>query len=155
VRTGLENEVRTVGPGRFNAAIGRIEAAVVEACAVHAEWPERVRAGIAAALDFALADPAAARVLVIDSRSTGSDGGGEYTELIDRFADLLAAGAPRSRRLPGSSDRSVISVIAAIVSCHIRAGTVDSLGKGDPDLVFLALLPYVGFAEASRWSTSL
>ena len=75
--------------------------------------------------------------------------------MIKRFAALLADGAPRSERLPASSDESVVWVIAAIVSCHVRAGTVDLLGDSDPDLVFLALLPYVGFAEACRWSSAV
>ncbi len=102
-----------------------------------------------------VANPGAARALTIDSRSGGTGQDGDYAEMIGRFAALLGAGAPRGDRLPGSSDRSVVSVIAAIVSCHVRAGTVEQLGKGDPDLVFLALLPYLGFAEASRWSAAL
>jgi hypothetical protein len=155
------------GPGKetpaavtddFESAIARIESAVVDACGQAVEWPARITAGIGAALDFMIANPAAARALTIDSRSAGTGGtgqDGDYAEMIDRFAALLGAGAPRADRLPASSDRSVVGVIAAIVSCHVRAGTVEQLGKGDPDLVFLALLPYLGFAEASRWSAAL
>jgi hypothetical protein len=155
VRGGLGDRTRTAAANDFESAIARIESAVVDACDQSADWPARITAGIGAALHFMIANPAAARALAIDSRSGGTGQDGDYAEMIARFAALLGAGAPRSDRLPASSDRSVVSVIAAIVSCHVRAGTVDSLDKGDPDLVFLALLPYLGFAEASRWSASL
>jgi hypothetical protein len=154
----LGKETRAAAAADFESAIARIESAVVDACDQALDWPDRIAAGIAAALDFMVADPAAARALTIDSRSAGTGGtgqDGDYAEMIGRFAALLGADAPRSDRLPGSSDRSVVSVIAAIVSCHVRAGTVEQLGKGDPDLVFLALLPYLGYAEASRWSGTL
>jgi hypothetical protein len=153
VRPKLELERPVTGPEPFGAAIERVEQAVLASCGEQREWPARIAAGIGAAVDFLIANPAAARTLTVDSRSGGGDDS-DYLEMIARFAGLLSDGAPRSERLPASSDRSVVTVIAAIVSCHVRAGTIDSLG-GDPDLVFLALLPYVGFAEAARLSTSL
>jgi hypothetical protein len=139
----------------FGSAIARIERAVVESCDQQAEWPARIATGINAAIKFMVANPAAARALAIDSRSREEEGDAGYAEMIGRFAGLLGAGAPRSERLPASSDESIVTLIAAIVSCHVRAGTVDSLSSRDPDLVFLALLPYVGFAEACRRSASV
>jgi hypothetical protein len=144
-----------VAADTFGSAIARIERAVVESCDEHAEWPARIAAGINSAIDFMVANPAAARVLAVKSRSGEEEGDAGYIEMIDRFAGLLGAGAPRSERLPASSDESIVTLIAAILSCHVRAGTVDALSNRDPDLVFLALLPYVGFAEACRWSTAL
>jgi hypothetical protein len=143
------------GVDTFESAFARVEQTVVASCARHEEWPARIAGGINALIEFLIANPDAARALAIDSRSGGPGEDGDYLEMIARFAALLGDGAPRSERLPGSSDRSVVSVIAAIVSCHVRAGTIDSLGEGDPDLVFLALLPYVGFADACRWSANL
>jgi hypothetical protein len=138
----------------LEAAIVKMESAVAAGCSSRVEWPARIAAGINAAIEFMVADPAAARTLAIDSRALESRGSAGYPEMIGRFADLLGAGAPRSERLPASSDESVVWVIAAIVGCHVRAGTVEALAEGDPDLVFLALLPYVGFAEAARWATA-
>ena len=145
---------RTAGD-TFGSAIARMERAVVESCDEQAEWPARITAGINSAIDFMVANPAAARALAVRSRSCEEEGDAGYVEMIDRFAGLLGAGAPRSERLPASSDESIVTLIAAIVSCHVRAGTVETLCNRDPDLVFLALLPYVGFAEACRWSGTL
>jgi hypothetical protein len=139
----------------FESAIAEIEGAVVESCAAHSEWPARIAAGINGAIEFAISNPAVARKLAVDSRAVAPPEGSTYPEMIQRLSALLGAGAPRSERLPASSDESIVWVIAAIVSCHVRSGTVDSLAEGDPDLVFLALLPYVGFAEACRWSATL
>ena len=138
----------------FGSAIARMERAVVESCDQEADWPARIAAGINSAIDFMVANPAAARALAVQSRTGEEEGDAGYVEMIDRFAGLLGAGAPREERLPASSDESIVTLIAAIVSCHVRAGTVDALSNRDPDLVFLALLPYVGFTEACRRSTA-
>ena len=149
----IYEEPRAAGD-TFGSAITRMKRAVVESCDAQAEWPARIAAGINSAIDFMVANPAAARALAVQSRSGEEEGDAGYVEMIDRFAGLLGAGAPREERLPASSDESIVTLIAAIVSCHVRAGTVDALSNRDPDLVFLALLPYVGFAEACRWSTA-
>ena len=101
---GLGKETRTAAADDFESAIARIESAVVDACEQAVDWPARITAGIGAALDFMIANPAAARALTIDSRSAGTGGtgqDGDYAEVIGRFAALLGAGAPRADRLPG------------------------------------------------------
>lgn len=155
-RAGLEDlgEGSRAGAATSGSAITRIERAVADSCAREAEWPARVSAGLHAAIAFLNANPGAARTLATDSRS-GVEGDAAYDGMIGRFAFMLADGAPLSDRLPGASERSIVTVIVGVITCHIRAGTIDTLAKGDPDLVFLALLPYLGFAEASRWSTHL
>ena len=142
------------GAATSESAITRIERAVADSCVLEAEWPAKVSAAILAAIEFLIANPAAARALATDLRS-GGKGDAEYEEMIARFAVLLADGAPLSDHLPAAGERSIVTVIVGVITCHIRAGTIDTLAKGDPDLVFLALLPYLGFAEASRWSTHL
>ena len=139
----------------FEAAVAAFEAEVLASCAPELEWPARIAAGIRAALAFAAANPEAARALTIDSRADESEEADDYLEMIGRFADLLGRDAPQGQRLPASSDRAVVSAIATIVSSHLRAGTIDRLLSGDTDMVFLVLLPYVGFNEASRWSVQI
>jgi len=138
----------------FETVFAEVEQVMMGACAEEQEWPAQIARGITAAIDFLAENPRAAKTLTVDSRS-GAGEQSDYPAMIGRFAALLGDSAPSSQRLPASSDHSVVAVIAAIVSCHVRAGTIDSLSEGDPDLVFLALLPYAGFAEASRWSASV
>src|SRR4051794_39396634 len=107
--TAVGNEAGAERPRRegetFGAAIARAEQAVVESCGQEQEWPARIASGIGAVIDFLIANPAAARALTIDSRSGTAE---DYLEMITRFAGLLSDGAPRSERLPASSDRSVV-----------------------------------------------
>jgi hypothetical protein len=138
----------------FDAAVAAIEAAIVDHCAPELEWPARIAAGIRAALAFTAANPDAARALMIDSRVDESEEAGDYLRMIGRFAEMLGQQAPHAQRLPASSDRAVVSAIATIVSSHVRAGTIERLANGGTDMIFLVLLPYVGFEEASRWSGS-
>lgn len=135
----------------FEDAAAEVETAVLHSCARQREWPARIAAGIRAAVEFAAEHPDAARALTIDSRA-GEPEGDAYFEMVARFAAMLRAGAPRPEALPASSDRAVVNAIASIISHHVRSGQCERLGHGDPDLVFLALLPYLGFAEAIRWS---
>jgi hypothetical protein len=136
----------------FDTAAADFEAAIVAHCAPDLEWPARIAAGVRAALAFAAANPDAARALMVDSRADESEEVGDYLRMIGRLAKMLGRQAPEGRRLPASSDRAVVSAIATIVSSHVRAGTIERLASGGTDMIFLVLLPYVGFEAASRWS---
>jgi hypothetical protein len=149
-----QTPLRETHPYSFETAVDELESAVVAPCEPELEWPARIAAGIRAALAFAAANPAAARALTVDSRLDESGEGDDYVRMIGRFAALLGESAPPAERLPASSDKAVVSAIAMIVSHHVRAGTAERLSQEDTDMIFLVLLPYVGFHEASRWSAS-
>ena len=76
----------------FGSAIARMERAVVESCDEQAEWPARIAAGINSAIDFMVANPAAARALAVQSRSGEEEGDAGYVEMIDRFAERSLVG---------------------------------------------------------------
>jgi hypothetical protein len=99
------------GDDTFESALARVEQAVVASCGHHLEWPARVAGAIGGLIEFLVANPGAARALAIDSRSGRTEDDSDYLEMITRFAALLGDGAPRSERLPASSDRSVVSAI--------------------------------------------
>jgi hypothetical protein len=42
-----------------------------------------------------------------------------------------------------------------VVRGHLLSGTADQLPSLAPELVYLALMPYTGLAEARRWTESL
>jgi hypothetical protein len=157
--SGISSSAADAGPvagwrdvADFPRRVEELELAVMRACARSGEWPEKVAVGIRAALDFAAANPEAARVLAIDVRTSGS--GTDYLRLVELFSELLGAEAPREP--PGvsdASDRAVVGGIATVVAMHLRSGTLDRLPHAAPELTYLALLPYLGFEEAKRWAS--
>jgi hypothetical protein len=135
-------------------SLEQLQVAVAKGCAVDpGAWESRFAGGIRAALSFAVANPAAARALV-DSRAAGPEGAGNYRELIDRFTAQVGSCAPRHDRLPLSSDEALVANIAGVVNGCLHSGSAERLDEMAPYLIYLALLPYVGFEEAWRWSGS-
>lgn len=139
-------------PHAFESAFARLQVAVLEACDRAGPWPAKVAAALEAALAFAAADPAFARVLVVRAPVERPDGPGRYLRLVEYFSDLLAAGAPRDRRRPASVAEAVVGGLAVIVADHLRADDSQSLPALASELVELALSPYLGRAEARRWA---
>jgi hypothetical protein len=131
-------------------AVAELEAAVLDACAGEGEWPAQIAAGIYAAVDFAIARPQ-----VVEAVSLGSDPIRDYESLIGRFTGFIQVRAPIEQRLPGTPDEALVAGIVGMVGDHVRLGRTDRLSELRADLVLLALLPYLGFAEARVWANRL
>jgi hypothetical protein len=137
----------------FADSFAQLQNAIAEGCDGDGEWQARFVAGIRAAFAFAAANPAAARALTIESRTTTPlDDDGDHRRLIEHFANQLSRCAPPGQRLPASTDCGLITSIAAVVSQHLSSDRVDHLDEMASDMAYLALLPYVGFDEAGRWT---
>lgn len=138
-------------PGELPVALAALETAVLDACAAEREWPAQIAAGVCAGVDYAIANPAVARALTLDS-AVEADGMRRYERIIGRFAGFIQIKAPLGTRLPASTDEALVAGIVGLVGDHIRLGRVDRLAELRPELVLLTLLPYLGFEEAKMWS---
>lgn len=137
--------------GEFARCRARLEETLAGSCEPAAEWPDAVAAAVQAALEFAAADPAAARVLTAGAIARERGEESNFTAMVDHLAGLLSTGAPPPNpRLPGAA--GVITRIARQVNLEIEAGRAGEMVEIAPDLTFLALLPYLGFAGARRWA---
>ena len=68
-----------------------------------------------------------------------------------RFID----GEVRARRRSagaGPTDEALVGAIASIIAYHLRSERLDRLEEAVPELVCLALLPYLGFDGAKGWA---
>jgi hypothetical protein len=135
-------------------ALANLESAVLDACADEVEWPAQIAAGIYAGVDFAIAHPDVADSLIDDNGDT-ADNTRRYESVIARLAGFIRVKAPTEQRLPGSTDEALVAGVVGLVGDHLRIGRVDRLLELRPDLVLLALLPYLGFSEAQRWANDL
>lgn len=141
----------------FSASFTRLRDAVRQACALGADarWEERVAAGIRSALEFAAADPAAAKALTLDARAQRLDGGDRQDEVIAHFAELLSSVAPSEKRFPISTDLGIVQSITTLVRGHLLAGTADRLPGLAADVVYIALMPYAGREAARHWAEAV
>lgn len=140
--------------GEFSVAMAGLETAVLDACAVAAEWPAQIAAGIYAGVDFAIANPAIGRALTIDAAAE-ADCTWRYERVIGRLAGFIQIKAPVGSRLPGSTDEALVAGIVGLVGDHLRIGRLDRLAELRPELVLLTLLPYLGFSDAQRWANEV
>jgi hypothetical protein len=142
------------GRAPFGRLVESLEAAVAAACAAREEWPEQIAAGVYAGVDFAIDHPALADALAGTERSPDSPDAA-YHRVIERLARLISRDAPVGSRLPGSTDEALVAGIVGLVGDHLRVGRPDDLRQLRPDLVLIALLPYLGFDEARRRTNQL
>lgn len=148
------DEGRAVGGEELPVALAGLETAVLDACAGEGEWPAQVAAGIYAGVDFAIANPNVALLLTLDNAAT-PDCMRRYERMVGRLAGFIQVRAPAGARLPPSTDEALVAGIVGLVGDHIRVGRVDRLAQLRPELVLLALLPYLGFDEAKRWANEV
>lgn len=128
---------------------------MLEACGHHEEWPARVAAAIGAALDFAVADPGAANLLINEALAHGAPGFARYQRLISYFADHLLVGRQErceDTRLPEITERALTSGVATLVAQRLDQDREDELTTLAPEVIQFVLTPYVGAERAGQFA---
>jgi hypothetical protein len=136
----------------FSASFLDLQDVVRRSCRRQTKWEAKVVAGLQATLEFAAAYPGKARALTIDARRPAFGDRNPEQVVIAYVAAQIGKVAPAGRRMPISTDESIVEAIAAIVRGHLLAGTAELLPATAPDLVYLSLMPYLGLEETNRWA---
>jgi len=136
---------------RLPGPLGALESTVLDACAGREEWPAQVAAGINAGVDFVICNSALAETWLAEMEPDQLYRS-HYEPMITRLAGLIRYRAPVDSRLPVSPDEALVAGIVGLVGDHVRLGRLDRLAALKPELVQLALLPYLGFAESQEWA---
>jgi AcrR family transcriptional regulator len=138
----------------FAAAYEMIEAHVLDsmlaAPGAGGEWPERVRARLAALLDVLSRDAAVARCFLIEPLAAGGEVAARYREAMQLVAAALRPEPPPSQLDMEVRDQALIGGMATLIVRRLNADGVGRLPELLPDLVELALAPYLGREEAKR-----
>jgi AcrR family transcriptional regulator len=137
----------------FEAAIAsfvaELEDAVAQARSQSDSWTEEVRAAIAAILELAAAKPDFARLAFVES-------GAVDPALVEHYRLALAAALQYRPPPAGETPEFDAAALAAfgraqmLIVDQITAGRSAQLPELLPDLLFVALLPFVGQEEALR-----
>lgn len=124
---------------------------LVAAFAVPSSWHDRVWATGWAAMRFFQEDPVRARFLVVEINGTGNGAQARRDRILQRLADFLDRGREELEK-PGSVSRCTAEIVAGAiygtVLGKIEAGCIDRGEDFLPELVYMAVMPYLGSRAA-------
>ncbi len=115
-------------------------------------WVDRVRRSLAAMLEWFAADPAAARVTIVELAAVGPESRERFQEVFNRFSRILEEGregaaAPDPER-PHASELAIGAGLARVYEEVVR-GRAAELPSLLPELTYEVLVPFIG-EEAAR-----
>lgn len=126
--------------------VDRLEATVKAAYEEPGRWVDRVRGAIAATLDWFAADPAAAKVTVVELAAVGSTSRERFQEQFRRFATLLEEGRDEpelGQARPRAAELAISAGLARVYE-EVINGRAAELPELLPELTFEILVPFVG-----------
>lgn len=127
-----------------------LEATATAAFASGGPWPQRVRAGLAAVLDWFAINPEAARVTLVELATTGLVARERFQASFHRFTAMLDEGleepaAPTD--MPNITSFAAATAFARIYEETVK-GRIAELPRLLPELTFELLVPFVGETAA-------
>jgi AcrR family transcriptional regulator len=140
----------------YDVVLEQLRERIIAAAEAEEEWPQKVRAGISALLDFFAAEPALARLGMVESFVAGPEISRRHREAIESFIPLVRLGRAglldneRLERLPETTEDAIVGGMALLIARRISSGRTEQLPELLPDLVLFALTPYLGPAQAER-----
>jgi AcrR family transcriptional regulator len=143
----------------YDVVLEQIRERVIAAAEAEEEWPQKVSSGIAALLSFFAAEPALARLGMVESFVAGPVIAARHREAIESFIPLLRLGRAGllegdEALLPPTTEDAIVGGMALLIARRVSAGQAEQLEELLPDLVLFALTPYLGAAEAERIAAS-
>lgn len=137
----------------YEMVADHIRSSMQAAAGAFDEWPQKVRATLATMLSFLAGEPELARLCMIEPIAAGGEVGARHRASMQGFVEILKAGRPEhsgDRPLPAATEETLVGGIVSLIVREISAGRTAQLEKLLPDLVKLALAPYLGSEDAER-----
>jgi AcrR family transcriptional regulator len=131
--------------------VDHLEASVKAAYDEPGPWVERVRKSIAAMLEWFAADPAAARVTVVELAAIGAVSRERFQEDFRRFIKLLEDGRDETEPGPDRPHAPELAIGAGFARVYeeVVRGRAAELPRLLPELTYEMLVPFVG-EEAAK-----
>jgi AcrR family transcriptional regulator len=136
----------------YEEAVAAWRQRIAAAVPAGAPWGEQALAALRALLGLLAAEPAAARLLVLEAQTAGGEALALHERTLDSLPSLLARGRglnPAARELPESHEVATVGGLAWLLGERLEEPppAVDALL---PELVEIVVAPYLGEAEAAR-----
>ncbi len=136
----------------YDAILGRFVTEVIKACQdPELTWPEQIERGIATSLSFLAAEPAFARMCIVDMFSAGPSALERYLSAVRLIAAFVDGGRqmmPDRENVPQSISSMVVGGAAVVIRAEIVDDRTEYLPNVGPDLLYSILIPYMDQEEA-------
>ncbi len=133
--------------------VDAMRTAMIAAAEQAPSWPEQVCLGLRELLDQVEAEPASAKVALVEIQTGGPTALGQYEKSLADAAEFLRRGREflsPSQRLPDSLEQTTVSGIAWLLHRRLTAGEEGSVPALFEELGVLALEPYLGENKAKE-----
>jgi AcrR family transcriptional regulator len=120
-------------------------------------WPDRVVVATRGLLDLMAAEPASARLCLVEAPGAGSAGLQRYQAMLERVALKLREGRqllPSEDSLPEGLELATAGGLAWILYQRLNQRGDEQLTELLPEMIQIALAPYVGREEAVARATA-
>lgn len=139
----------------YDTVMAELRRRVGEAFDQEEEWPQAIRAGIGAMLDFLSSEPHLARLSMVEALVAGPVVVERYDAAIQSLVPYFSAGregrpAEVLEGLSPTTEEALVGGMVSLVSRRIFADRIEELPSLLPDLVEFTLTPYLGSAEAAK-----
>ncbi len=137
----------------YDNAVDALVRRISSAYEAEERWPDRARAGLATLLEALAADPAQARLALVDVASAGPAAQRRLRAAVQRLTPFFDEGrdfAPGGRNLPANASRMAAGAVVGLISDELVAGRADELPGLLSDLLFATLVAYIGPDAAAR-----
>jgi AcrR family transcriptional regulator len=137
----------------YDDAVDRLVRRITAAYEAEERWPDRARAGLEALLAALAADPAQARLALVDVAAAGPAAQRRYRAAVQRLTPLFDEGrdfAPGGRALPANASRLAAGAVVGLIADELVAGRAEQLPSLLSDLLFATLVAYLGPDAAAR-----
>jgi AcrR family transcriptional regulator len=117
------------------------------------DWTDQISTGLEVFLEMIATETPRAILCIVESQAAGSAALARYQGMLERVAPKLREGRalnPRSARLPEGLEVALAGGIAWLVHQRLVAGEAAEIKALLPEMLQIALTPYVGEVEAGR-----
>ena len=152
--TNKQDAVAATHQAIFERFLESVEAA----CGTEERWPDKVKAGIGATLEFASAWPDQSQLLVAQFNAADMTLARRIRASHDQLASLLGEGRrlyPEAASLPPLTEQALVGAMSAIIARGLIDRDLEQPQALRSELIQLTLTPYLGSDGAAREVGSL
>jgi AcrR family transcriptional regulator len=137
----------------YDTVVEQLLVAVNQAYEQGEGWTQKVHDGLETFLAYLAAEPAFARMCIVEVVAAGPEARGRRDAAMRVFVDFLEPGrdeAPDGVVVPMLASEVVVGGIYEIIYSRLQRDAADELLEMLPELLYCALVPYIGHAAAER-----